>query len=52
MSGAIANGIAAADDLEPAGIWKRGEDLPVACIHGHAGADVYIDKGAATGEAA
>jgi 6-phosphogluconolactonase len=32
--------------------WKHGEDLPVARIHGHAGADVYIDKGAATGEAA
>jgi 4-hydroxy-tetrahydrodipicolinate reductase len=39
MSGAIANGIAAADDLEPAGIWKRGEDLdPIV-----ANSDVLID---------
>jgi len=32
--------------------WKRGEDLPIARIRGHAGADVYIDKGAEAGEAA
>ena len=32
--------------------WKRGEDLPIARIHGHAGVDVYIDKGAEAGEAA
>ncbi len=31
--------------------WKRGEDLPIARIHGHAGVDVYIDKEAETGEA-
>ena len=31
--------------------WKRGEDLPVARIHGHAGVDVYIDNEAETGEA-
>ena len=29
--------------------WKRGEDLPVASIHGQAGVDVYIDKLAETG---
>jgi 6-phosphogluconolactonase len=29
--------------------WKQGEDLPVARIHGHAGADVYLDDAAATG---
>jgi 4-hydroxy-tetrahydrodipicolinate reductase len=39
MSGAIANGIAAADDLQLAGIWKRGEDLePIV-----ANSDVLID---------
>ena len=39
MSGAIANGIAAADDLASAGIWKRGEDLdPIV-----ANSDVLID---------
>ena len=32
--------------------WKRGEDLPIARIHGHAGVDVYIDKGAEAGESA
>jgi len=31
--------------------WKRGEDLPIARIHGHVGVDVYIDKEAETGEA-
>ena len=29
--------------------WKRGEDLPVARIHGQTGVDVYIDKVAETG---
>jgi len=39
MSGAIANGIAAAEDLDLAGIWKRGEDLdPIV-----ANSDVLID---------
>ena len=39
MSGAIANGIAVADDLDLAGIWKRGEDLdPIV-----ANSDVLID---------
>jgi 6-phosphogluconolactonase len=32
--------------------WKRGEDLPVARIHGQAGVDVYIDKVAESGIAA
>jgi len=31
--------------------WKRGDDLPVARIHGQAGVDVYIDNAAETGEA-
>lgn len=31
--------------------WKRGEDLPVARLHGQAGVDVYIDNAAETGEA-
>jgi len=39
MSGAIANGIAAADDLHLAGIWKRGDELdPIV-----ANSDVLID---------
>ena len=29
--------------------WKRGDDLPVARIHGQTGVDVYIDKVAETG---
>lgn len=29
--------------------WKRGDDLPVARIHGQTGVDVYIDKEADTG---
>jgi len=33
-------------------LWKRGEDLPVAHIHGQTGVDVYIDKAAETGEVA
>jgi 6-phosphogluconolactonase len=32
--------------------WKRGEDLPIARIHGQAGVDVYIDEEAEAGEAA
>ena len=39
MSGAIANGIARADDLDLAGIWKRGEDLDSIV----ANSDVLID---------
>jgi 6-phosphogluconolactonase len=29
--------------------WKGGEQLPVACIHGQDGVDVYLDAGAETG---
>jgi len=32
--------------------WKRGDDLPVARIHGQTGVDVYIDKVAVTGVSA
>ena len=32
--------------------WKRGDDLPVARIHGQTGVDVYIDKVAETGAVA
>lgn len=32
--------------------WRRGEDLPVARIHGQTGVDVYIDKVAETGVSA
>jgi len=32
--------------------WKRGDELPVAGIHGQTGVDVYIDKAAETGVSA
>ena len=39
MSGAVANGIAAAADLDLAGVWKRGEALDPIVAH----SDVLID---------